>query len=91
MNFKKAYDDKMNKLTPCNSLPQILAPTNADYIFVPNLIAAIIHSHLRMKKIIQLNKFQEETRESLQNLHDEVNRNYEGSFHNMAYHPQGDT
>ncbi|SBS99971.1 PIR Superfamily Protein [Plasmodium malariae] len=49
-----------------------------------------IYNRLRKKKIIEL-KFQEESRESLQNLHEEVNINYEGSSHNISYQPQGDT
>ncbi|SCN45388.1 PIR protein [Plasmodium malariae] len=49
------------------------------------------YNRLRKKKIIELNKFQEESSESLQNLHEEVNRNYEGSSHNISYQPQGHT
>ncbi|SBS94084.1 PIR Superfamily Protein, partial [Plasmodium malariae] len=121
-NFKKAYDDKMNKFTPCEGLPQtlpqieqtstqILPPTKVDYVLVPILTTSIvllmsftifflykftplksgIYYRLRKKKIIELNKFQEESRESLQNLHEEVNRNYEESSHNISYQPQGDT
>ncbi|KAI4836217.1 hypothetical protein MKS88_004005 [Plasmodium brasilianum] len=109
MNFKKAYDYKMNKLSPCNGLPQtlpqieqtstqILPPTKEDYVFVPILTTSIftplkswIYNRLRKKKIIELNKFQEESRESLQNLHEKVNKNYEGSSHNISYQPQGYT
>ncbi|KAI4836234.1 hypothetical protein MKS88_004022 [Plasmodium brasilianum] len=122
IKFKKAYDYKMNKLTPCNGLPhtlpqleqtsaQILPPKEKDYLFVPILTTAIVllmsftifflykftplktwtYNRLRKKKIIELNKFQEESRESLQNLHEEVNRNYEGSSHNISYQPQGYT
>ncbi|SBT85899.1 PIR protein [Plasmodium malariae] len=120
-NFKKAYDDKMNTLSPCIDLPKtlpqieqsstkILPPTKDD-LFVPILTTAIvllmsftifflykftplkswIYNRLLKKKIIDLNKFQEESRESLQNLHEEVNKNYEGSFHNISYQPQGYT
>ncbi|SBT85517.1 PIR protein [Plasmodium malariae] len=123
INFKYAYDDKMNKFTPCEGLPQtlpqteqistqILPPTeDVDYLFVPILTTAIvllmsftifflykftplkscIYYRLRKKKIIELNKFQEESIESLQNLHEEVNRNYKGSSHNITYQPQGNT
>ncbi|KAI4839613.1 hypothetical protein MKS88_002170 [Plasmodium brasilianum] len=122
INFKNAYDEKMNKLTPCNGLPhtlpqleqtsaQILPPKEEDYLFVPILTTAIVllmsftifflykftplkswtYNRLRKKKIIELNKFQEESRESLQNLHEEVKRNYEGSSHNISYQPQGHT
>ncbi|SBT85653.1 PIR protein [Plasmodium malariae] len=112
INFKNAYDDKMNKFTPCEGLPQTLPPKEeVDYLFFPILTTAIVllmsftifflykftplkswtYNRLRKKKIIELNKFQEESRESLQNLHEEVNRNYEGSSHNISYQPQGDT
>ncbi|KAI4834119.1 PIR protein [Plasmodium brasilianum] len=122
VNFKKAYDYKMCKLSPCNDLPktlsqieqtstQTLPPTKEDYVFVPILTTSIvllmsftifflykftplkswIYNRLRKKKIIELNKFQEESRDSLQNLHEEVNRNYEGSSHNISYQPQGNT
>ncbi|KAI4833798.1 PIR protein [Plasmodium brasilianum] len=120
-NFKKAYDDKMNKLSPCIGLPKtlpqieqtstkILTPTKEDDAFVPILTTSIvllmsftifflykftplkswIYYRLRKKKIIELNKFQESS-ESLQNLHEVVNRNYERSSHNISYQPQGDT
>ncbi|SBT85434.1 PIR protein [Plasmodium malariae] len=122
INFKKAYDNKMDKLSPCKDLPktlphieqastQILPPKKEDYVFVPILTTSIvllmsftifflykftplkswIYNRLRKKKIIELNKFREESRESLQNLHEEVNINYEGSSHNISYQPQGDT
>ncbi|SBS94763.1 PIR Superfamily Protein [Plasmodium malariae] len=122
INFKKAYDDKMNKLSPCNDLPKtlpqieqtstiILPTTKEDDVFVPILTTSIvlimsftifflykftplkswIYSRLQRKKIIKHNKFQEEFSESLQNLHEEVNRNYEGSSHNISYQPQGHT
>ncbi|SCN11998.1 PIR protein [Plasmodium malariae] len=111
INFKNAYDDKMNKFNPCKGLPQTLPPKEIDYLFVPILTTAIIllmsftifflykftplkssiYNHLRKKKIIELNKFQEESRESLQNLQEEVNINYKGSSHNISYQPQGDT
>ncbi|SCP03075.1 PIR protein [Plasmodium malariae] len=121
-NFKKAYDDKMDKLSPCNDLPQtlpqieqtstqILPPTEVDYVFVPILTTSIvllmsftifflykfsplkswIYTRLQRKKFIELNKFQEESSESLQNLNEEVNRSYEKSYHNITYQPQGDT
>ncbi|KAI4836002.1 PIR protein [Plasmodium brasilianum] len=53
INFKNAYDDKMNKFTPCEGLPkilpqieqtstQILPPTeDVDYVFVPILTTSI--------------------------------------------------
>ncbi|SCP02966.1 PIR protein [Plasmodium malariae] len=121
INFKKAYDDKMHKLSPCKDLPktlphieqtsQILPPTKEDDAFVPILTTSIvllmsftifflykftplkswIYNRLRKKTIIELNKFQEESRDSLQNLHEEVNRNYKGSSHNISYQPQGHT
>ncbi|SBT85609.1 PIR protein [Plasmodium malariae] len=122
INFKYAYDDKMDKLSPCIGLPKtlpqieqtstiILPTTKKDDVFVPILTTAIvllmsftifflykftplkswIYKRLLKKKIIELNKFQEESRESLQNLHEVVNRNYEGSFHNISYQPQGHT
>ncbi|SBS99371.1 PIR Superfamily Protein [Plasmodium malariae] len=59
------------------------------YKFTP--LKSWIYNRLRKKKIIELNKFQEESRDSLQNLHEEVNRNYEGSSHNISYQPQGNT
>ncbi|SBS96170.1 PIR Superfamily Protein [Plasmodium malariae] len=101
INFKKAYDNKMNKFTPCNgfsqTLPQIaqnstqtLPPSEVDYIFFSSS-KSWIRSRLLGKKMIELNKFQEETRESLQNLHDEVNRNYEKILHNIAYNRKGYT
>ncbi|SBS99581.1 PIR Superfamily Protein, partial [Plasmodium malariae] len=59
------------------------------YKFTP--LKSWIYNRLRKKKIIELNKFQGESRESLQNIHEEVNRNYEGSSHNISYQPQGYT
>ncbi|SBS99379.1 PIR Superfamily Protein, partial [Plasmodium malariae] len=53
INFKKAYDDKMNKLSPCHGLPQtlpqieqtsiqILQPKEVDYVSVPILTTSIV-------------------------------------------------
>ncbi|SBT00811.1 PIR Superfamily Protein, partial [Plasmodium malariae] len=53
INFKNAYEDKMNKFSPCNDLPktlpqieqtsiQILPPTKEDYVFVPILTTSIV-------------------------------------------------
>ncbi|KAI4833797.1 uncharacterized protein MKS88_000217 [Plasmodium brasilianum] len=47
-----------------------------------------LRSHLKKKKIIEINKVQKERRESLKIIHEEVNRNYDGSIHNIGYHPQ---
>ncbi|SBS94556.1 PIR Superfamily Protein [Plasmodium malariae] len=122
INFKYAYDDKMDKLSPCIGLPKtlpqieqtstiILPTTKKDDVFVPILTTAIvllmsftifflykftplkswIYSRLQRKIFIELNKFQEESNESLQNLNEEVNRSYEKSYHNITYQPQGDT
>ncbi|SBS99878.1 PIR Superfamily Protein [Plasmodium malariae] len=59
------------------------------YKFTP--LKSWIYNRLLKKKIIELNKFQEESSESLQNLNEEVNRSYEKSYHNITYQPQGDT
>ncbi|KAI4841149.1 hypothetical protein MKS88_000384 [Plasmodium brasilianum] len=121
-NFKEAYDDKMDKLSPCSGLPKtlpqieqtstiILPTTKEDDVFVPILTTAIvllmsftifflykfsplkswIYNRLQRKKFIELNKFQEKSSESLENLNKEVNRSYEKSYHNITYQPQGDT
>ncbi|SBT00258.1 PIR Superfamily Protein, partial [Plasmodium malariae] len=53
INFKKAYDYKMSKLSPCNDLPktlpqieqtstQTLPSTKEDYVFVPILTTSIV-------------------------------------------------
>ncbi|SBT01358.1 PIR Superfamily Protein, partial [Plasmodium malariae] len=43
INFKNAYDDKMNIFTPCEGLPQTLPPKEeVDCLFVPILTTAIV-------------------------------------------------
>ncbi|KAI4841365.1 hypothetical protein MKS88_000606 [Plasmodium brasilianum] len=59
------------------------------YKFTP--LKSWIYYRLRKKKIIELNKFQEELSESLQNLHEVLNRNYDETSHNISYQPQGHT
>ncbi|SBS98116.1 PIR Superfamily Protein, partial [Plasmodium malariae] len=41
-NFKKAYDYKMSKLSPCKDLPKTLPPKEEDYLFVPILTTAMV-------------------------------------------------
>ncbi|KAI4840531.1 hypothetical protein MKS88_001260 [Plasmodium brasilianum] len=57
------------------------------YKFTP--VKSWLHSLSQRKKMIEVNEVQEETRESLHNMHECINRNYEGSFHNIGYHSQG--
>ncbi|SBS99160.1 hypothetical protein PMALA_067700, partial [Plasmodium malariae] len=47
-----------------------------------------LSNQLIRKKIIVLNEVQEGTREYIQNINVEVNRNYERIVHNIGYHPQ---
>ncbi|SBT85603.1 PIR protein [Plasmodium malariae] len=57
------------------------------YKFTP--IKSWLYSRLQRKKIIQLIEVEEKKRESLVNTCEEVSRNYEESFHNVCYQPQG--
>ncbi|SBT86383.1 PIR protein [Plasmodium malariae] len=57
------------------------------YKFTP--LKSWLHSLSQRKKMIEVNEDQEETRGSLYNVHEDINRNYEGSFHNIGYHSQG--
>ncbi|SBS96446.1 PIR Superfamily Protein [Plasmodium malariae] len=48
-----------------------------------------LHSNSQRKKIIELDEVIKEITHSLQNTQECVNINYEGSFHNIGYHSQG--
>ncbi|SBS91700.1 PIR Superfamily Protein [Plasmodium malariae] len=48
-----------------------------------------LHSNSERKKIIELDEVIKEITHSLQNTQECVNINYEGSFHNIGYHSQG--
>ncbi|SBT01024.1 PIR Superfamily Protein, partial [Plasmodium malariae] len=56
--------------------------------FIP--MKSWFHSRLQRKKMDELNKLKEIKKVSLQNTQEEVNKNYEQSFHNISYHAQRD-